>query len=79
MLSEGVGSPIAKPDSGYEEIVVEARPDKGKRTKLAVSLRIRETSDLLQDSVPSLRYMNILREGRPVTFIGGFPESIQWP
>ena len=61
MRSEGVGN--GKNDQGYEEIVVEAKPYKGKKSVQAVALRAREHVRLKADPAPSLRYMNILREG----------------
>lgn len=61
MRSEGVGN--GKNDQGYEEIVVEAKPYKGKKTVQAVALRAREHVRLKADPAPSLRYMTILREG----------------
>jgi len=64
MRSEGVGN--GQPDQGYEEVVVEAIPYKNGRQRRpvqAVALRAREHVRLAQDPAPSLRYMEILRQG----------------
>ena len=62
MRSEGVGS--GNRDQGYEEIVVDAYPYKspGKPVK-AIALRAQPKVRLRYDPSPSMRYMNILKEG----------------
>lgn len=61
MRSEGVGS---RPNPGYEEVVVTAVPyNKFRRPVQAVALRARGHVRLDVDPAPSLRYMEILREG----------------
>ena len=62
MLSEGVGD--GKSDQGYDEIIVDAYPYEKSQTPVkAVALRARENVRLNYDPCPSVRYMNILREG----------------
>eukprot|EP00549_Striatella_unipunctata_P009026 CAMPEP_0118710510 /NCGR_PEP_ID=MMETSP0800-20121206/23430_1 /TAXON_ID=210618 ORGANISM="Striatella unipunctata, Strain CCMP2910" /NCGR_SAMPLE_ID=MMETSP0800 /ASSEMBLY_ACC=CAM_ASM_000638 /LENGTH=237 /DNA_ID=CAMNT_0006614717 /DNA_START=56 /DNA_END=766 /DNA_ORIENTATION=- len=64
MKSEGVGNPNMKTPPSYEEVVVTAVPyDQKKRPVQAVALRARPHARLAQDPAPSLRYMNLLREG----------------
>jgi hypothetical protein len=62
MASEGVSD--EQPNPGYEEIVVDAYPYNrfGKPVK-AVALRARPHARLNFDPSPSVRYMNILKEG----------------
>lgn len=64
MQSEGVGTVNATRPSGYEEVVVTARPyAPGRPAVQAVSLRARSHVRLSRDPSPSTRYMTILREG----------------
>ncbi|CAB9522446.1 expressed unknown protein [Seminavis robusta] len=60
MRSEGVGH--GRSDQGYEEVVVDAVPYKG-RVVQAVALRARSHVRLSQDPAPSQRYMDILKQG----------------
>jgi hypothetical protein len=62
MQSEGVGTDSTNP--GYEEVVVTAYPyDSNKEPVKAIALRARPHVRLRRDACPSVRYMNILREG----------------
>lgn len=61
MRSEGV---TGRPDQGYEEVVVNARPYNNSHTVVpAVALRARPHARLSRDPAPSLRYLKILRQG----------------
>jgi len=85
MRSEGVGS--GRTDQGYEEVVVEAIPYRGGRPVQAISLRAREHVRLKSDTAPSLRYLEILREGaeelgldtRYKEFLNSHPEAALSP
>eukprot|EP00980_Cylindrotheca_fusiformis_P007932 scaffold1697_cov120-Cylindrotheca_fusiformis.AAC.14 len=62
MASEGVSDESLNP--GYEEIVVDAYPYRNSRKPVkAVALRARPHVRLSFDPSPSVRYMNILKEG----------------
>ena len=61
MKSEGVNG---EKDQGYDEIVVDAYPYENSETPVkAIALRARDHVRLDFDPCPSVRYMNILREG----------------
>lgn len=63
MRSEGI-HPNVTSTPGYEEIVVTAYPyDSNQEPVQAVALRARSHVRLRKDPCPSVRYMNILREG----------------
>ena len=62
MRSEGVGNHSNNTNTGYEEVVLDVTPYKGKVVR-AVALRARPQSRLARDPCPSQRYMDILREG----------------
>lgn len=50
--------------TGYEEVIVTAQPyDRSRPPVQAVALQVRQLSQMKRDACPSLRYMNILREG----------------
>jgi hypothetical protein len=60
MKSEGVGTSL----NGYEEVVVTAVPyDTSQPPVQAIVLRARPNARMHRDPSPSLRYMNILRQG----------------
>lgn len=63
MESEGIKDDIENP--GYEEVIVDAYPyaSKSKKPVKAVALRARPHVRLNFDPSPSVRYMNILKEG----------------
>lgn len=63
MRSEGVGLTNSTVRPGYEEVVLEVTPYGATKSVQAVALRARPHCRLKQDPCPSLRYMEILREG----------------
>lgn len=59
--SEGGGKGLMQ---GYEEYIIKCIPyDKSKRPVQAVAFRVRDHKRLSDDSCPSQRYMNIIKEG----------------